>query len=116
MTMDKTTKSIFDGEEGTCQCGREKARNHCPRGDCIGSTMVYAKAKDSFKYKDAAGDTIRIMVYRCRSCGRDYNDLDRLDCKAPAKRLPSRKLNPTNNLSPDERLSLLRTMFPGEKK
>jgi transposase-like protein len=59
-----------------CQCGRPRSRLHCPF--CGGATVV---ARPS---RARTVNEKRIMNYVCRKCGRDFDDLHRELCCAPA--------------------------------
>jgi hypothetical protein len=70
-----------------CSCGRDNNRIHCPHPDC-GSYAKYPMATKAFTV-----GTVRVMVYRCRSCGKIYHDLERKFCQAP-------QLKPKHNQPP----------------
>lgn len=60
-----------------CSCGRIAAKNHCP---FCGAQTVYAKSSLS-RIDQQTGDVI--MAYRCRRCGKEFDDSMRQLCKAP---------------------------------
>lgn len=72
-----------------CVCGRTNDRRiHCAH---CGSFNVYAKSSLATKVKLDTGMVITNMMYHCRACGRDFNDLDRGTCKAPKASLSGRQ-------------------------
>lgn len=66
-----------------CGCGRPKARTHCPK---CGSMQLRALASKRDYVTRDNGQTVILMVYRCRTCGLLFNDDDcQLRCTAPAR-------------------------------
>jgi len=60
-----------------CNCGRSTQVVHCP---ACGSVNRYPLAVKN-EVDEQTGKLYR--GYRCRRCGVEYNDLDRLACSAP---------------------------------
>ena len=58
-----------------CKCGRNEAKLHCPY--CGNATVV---ARPSMA---RVVDNINIMSYRCRRCGKIFDDIARELCSAP---------------------------------
>lgn len=73
-----------------CKCGRDRARLHCPF--CGNATVVAQPSKLRVV------DNIAIMSYRCRKCGKLFDDTMRELCGAPEP-TRARSLAVTNKIT-----------------
>lgn len=112
--------------EEKCVCGRPLAAIHCPT---CGAQTKYPLPSISFDVPILNSDKKRhVMVYRCRGCGIEYNDIEREKCEAPmtpqeykrqreASRMGDEILNAYRNAkTTDERQKVLKGLFPTGKK
>ena len=69
-----------------CVCGRSAARLHCA---ACGSFNCYAKSSKSRIEHLPDNRPIRVMMFHCRGCGIDFDDLQRAKCEAPQTSMKS---------------------------
>jgi hypothetical protein len=83
-TSDEVNDGVNDGVEILCRCGRSPQKQHCPR---CGSLSFYAMMrcdKISLTNSDNVVEQLDFQVYRCRRCGRTYNEWEwKNKCEAP---------------------------------
>jgi len=108
-------------DEVLCCCGRPNDRTHCPT---CGSFDTAAKPSKAFKVRTDGGGFKKIMMYRCRKCGKDFDDLQISVCWAPPERRGSRDVkqiertpNPEfEGLSLEERIAKAKEILSRDKK
>ncbi len=77
----------MSNEREVCQCGRDGAKLHC--SEC-GRFACYAKSSKARLEKLNDGSLVKIMMYHCRGCGVDFDDINRAQCSAPRRGLSVR--------------------------